>query len=342
MSWPRLFPLIISVFVLAATARALDICLPTANDALLRSGGDADYFQPTIEGTVESGMFGCVRSKGRRFHEGIDIKCLQRNRRGEPTDPVHAVADGEVAFINTRPGLSNYGRYIVLQHNWDNVTVCTLYAHLSEVAAGLVVDQPVKKGQIIATMGHSTNTREGISRDRAHLHFEINFLLNPNFRIWYPKHDPQAPPFGNFNGKNLIGLDPAAFLRAYAANRKLNFAEYVSKQPITFTMLVGARPLPWLALHPEQVQPASGIPVAYEIGMTAWGMPVMVWPRTGKEIGEPQRRMLQRGLPLVQHVDEAELARATCHELVKHGSRGNGWMLSKSGRECFELLTYTP
>jgi hypothetical protein len=71
-------------------------------------------------------------------------------------------------------------------------------------------------------------------------------------------------------------------------------------------------------------------------------MPVMVWPRTGKEIGEPQRRMLQRGLPLVQHVDEAELARATCHELVKHGSRGNGWMLSKSGRECFELLTYTP
>src|SRR5216684_1762340 len=125
MNWPRLFPLIISVFVLAATARALNICLPTANDALLRPGGDADYFQPTVEGTVESGMFGCVRSKGRRFHEGIDIKCLQ--------------------------------------HNWDTVSVCTLYAHLSEIAAGLVVDQPVKKGQIIATMGHSTNTREGIS-----------------------------------------------------------------------------------------------------------------------------------------------------------------------------------
>ena len=342
MSWPRLFPLIISVFVFATTARALDICLPTANDALLRPGGDADYFQPTVEGTVESGMFGCVRSKGRRFHEGIDIKCLQRNRRGEPTDPIRAVADGEVAFINTKPGLSNYGRYIVLRHNWDGVSVCTLYAHLSEIAAGLVVDQPVKKGQIIATMGHSTNTRECISRDRAHLHFEINFLLNPNFRIWYPKRDPQAPPFGNFNGKNLIGLDPAAFLRAYATNRKLNFAEYVSKQPIAFTALVGARPLPWLALHPEQVQPASGIPVAYEIGMTAWGMPVMVWPRTAPEIGEPQQRLLQRGWPTLQRVDETELARATCHELVKRTSRGNGWMLSESGRECFELLTYTP
>jgi len=342
MSWQRLFPLVISAFVLAATARALDICLPTANDALLRPGGDADYFQPTVEGTVESGMFGCVRSKGRRFHEGIDIKCLQRNRRGEPTDPVHAVADGDVAFINTKPGLSNYGRYIVLQHRWDGVSVCTLYAHLSDVEAGLVVDQPVTKGQIIGTMGHSTNTREGISRDRAHLHFEINFLLNPNFHIWYPKRDPQAPPFGNFNGKNLIGMDPAAFLRAYAANRKLNFAEYVSKQPIAFTALIGARPLPWLALHPEQVQPASGIPVAYEIGMTAWGMPVMVWPRTAPEIAEPQRRLLQRGLPLVQRVEEAELARATCHELVKRNSHGNGWRLSESGRGCFELLTYTP
>ncbi len=55
MSWPRLFSLIISSFLFAATVRALDICLPTANDALLRPGGDADYFQPTVEGNVESG-----------------------------------------------------------------------------------------------------------------------------------------------------------------------------------------------------------------------------------------------------------------------------------------------
>jgi hypothetical protein len=342
MSWPRFLPLIVSSFLLAATARALDLCLPTANDELLRPGSDTDYFQPTVEGTVESGMFGCVRTNGRRFHEGIDIKCLQRNRRGEPTDPVHAVADGEVAFINTKPGLSNYGRYIVLRHNWDNVSVCTLYAHLSEVAAGLVVDQPVKKGQIIGTLGHSTNTREGISRDRAHLHFEINFLLNPNFHIWYPKRDPQAPPFGNFNGQNLIGFDPAAFLRAYSADHKLNFAEYISKQPIAFTVLVGLRPLPWFTLHPEEIQPASGTPVAYEIGMTFWGMPVVVWPRTVQEIDESQRHLLQRGVPVVQRVNEAELARGTCHDLVKHTSRGNGWMLSESGRDCFDLLTYAP
>jgi peptidoglycan LD-endopeptidase LytH len=342
MSPLRVFLLILSSFVLAATARALDICLPTANDALLRPGGDADFFQPTVEGTVESGMFGCVRVNGHRFHEGIDIKCLQRDRRGEPIDPVHAAADGEVAFINTRPGLSNYGRYVVLQHRWDDVQVSSLYAHLSEVTRGLVAGQPVKKGQVIGVLGHSANTREGIPRDRAHLHFEINFLLNPNFYIWYPKHDPDAPPFGNFNGKNLIGLDAAAFLRAYAANRKLNFAQYVSQQPIAFTALVGARPWPWLTLHPEQVQPANGTPIAYEISLTYWGMPVAVSPRTAGEIGESQRRVLQHGLPVVMRVNETELARGTCQELLKHSRRGSGWKLSEQGREWFELLTYTP
>jgi len=320
--------------LVATTGLALDICLPTANDALLRPGGDADFFQPTVEGGVESGMFGCVRSLGHRFHKGIDIKCLQRDRRGEPTDPIHAVADGEVAFINTKPGLSNYGRYIVLRHNWDGVPVCTLYAHLSEVAFGLAVGQPVRKGQVIATMGHSANTREGISRERAHLHFEIDLLLSPYFHIWYPKHDPLAPPFGDFNGRNLAGLDPAAFLRAYAANRKLNFAEYVAKQPIGFTVLVGTRPFPWLTMHPEQIQPAHGAPVAYEIGMTAWGLPVAVWPRAAGEINESQHRLLQRGLLVLSRANDA------CSELARRS--GDGWRFTERGEEWVQLLTYVP
>jgi len=235
MSRSRFLPLILSSLMIAASVRALDIGLPTANDALLKPGHDADFFQPTVDGGVESGMFGCVRNNGHRFHEGIDIKCLQRDRLGEPTDPVQAVADGEIAFINARPGLSNYGRYIVVQHRWDGVQVFTLYAHLSAVAPGLVAGQPVKKAQVIGTLGHSANTRERITRDRAHLHFEVNFLLNPNFYVWYPKHDPKAPPFGNFNGQNLIGLDPAAFLRAYAANPKLNFAAYVAAAALAHT-----------------------------------------------------------------------------------------------------------
>jgi len=332
--------ILFTLFLSATTARSVDISLPTANDALLRPGHDAEFFQPTVEGTVESGMFGCVRRNGRRFHEGIDIKCLQRDRRGEPTDPVHAVADGEVAFFNKRPGLSNYGRYVVLRHRWDGVEVFTLYAHLREIPEGLVAGQPVRKGQVIGILGHSTNTREGIPADRAHLHFEINFMLNPNFRIWYPKRDPKAPPFGNFNGLNLAGLDPAAFLRAYAADRKLNFADYLSRQPIGFTVLVGARPFPWLTLHPEQVRAATSTPVAYEVGATAWGVPVVVWPRSGSEITASQLRTLQRGLPVLHRVNEVELERGSCREMAKR--TGRGWQLAQEGHEWVEMLTYVP
>lgn len=312
-----------------ALLAAILVSLPTANDALLRPGGDADFFQPTVEGTTESGMFGCVRREGQKFHEGIDIKCRQRDRRGEPIDPVHAVADGEVAFVNAKPGLSNYGRYIVLAHQWDGVQVFTLYAHLRDVAA--VAGQPVRRGQVIGTLGRSTNTREGISVDRAHLHFEINFMVNTGFEVWYPKREPKAPPFGNYNGKNLLGLDAAAFFRAYAGNRKLNFAEYVARQPIAFTVVVGARPFPWLAAHPEQMRGTNAVPVAYEIGVTAWGLPVAVWPRTSA--GE------QRG-PVIGQVNETELVRSGCRRLIERTRRG--WRFTADGNEWREMLTFTP
>ena len=324
--------------LLPVAAWPLDLCLPTGNDALLQ-GRDAGFFQPTVEGVTESGMFGCVRSHGHRLHEGIDIKCLQRDRRGEPLDAIHAVADGEVAFINAKPGLSNYGRYIVLEHRWDGVAVYTLYAHLNAIADGLAVGQPVRKAQAIGTLGHSTNTRERIPAERAHLHFEINLLLNPNFHSWYPKRDPQAPPFGDFNGKNLFGLDPAAVFKEFAGNRKLNFADYIARQRVGFTVLVSARQFPWLRMHPEQVcQPAQAgaTPVAYEIAVTPFGVPVTVWARTVGEVAPEQLRRL----PVLSRINEAEIEQAGCRRLVERSRAG--WRFSGEGREWIELLTYGP
>ena len=222
------------------------------------------------------------------------------------------------------------------------------------------MDQPVSKSQVIARMGHSTNTREGISRDRAHLHFEFDLLLNPNFHIWYPKHDPKAPPFGNYNGLNLFGMDPIPLFRAAAAadpkssaaqsttngaRSAINFADFVAQQPIAFAVLVGARSFPWLTMHPEQVQPMAGKPgpvVAYEVGATSWGLPVCVWPRTAEEITDVQRRILQRGLPVLAHVNETTLGNGNCCGMVRHRTRGHGWELGDKGREWVEMLTYAP
>src|SRR5881296_3004952 len=87
--------------------------LPTANRALFEKGGEERFFVGTVGKPWTSGCFGCVRSGGWQMHEGLDIRCLQRDKRGEPTDPVMATADGTVAYINAKAGYSNYGIYII-------------------------------------------------------------------------------------------------------------------------------------------------------------------------------------------------------------------------------------
>ena len=63
---------------------------PTANHALYEPGQELKFFAPTApDKPWTSGSFGCVRSDGWQMHEGLDIRHLQTDRHGEPTDPVH-------------------------------------------------------------------------------------------------------------------------------------------------------------------------------------------------------------------------------------------------------------
>src|SRR5688572_28089220 len=112
------------------------------------------------------------------MHEGLDIRCIKRDKRREPIDPVMASADGTVAYINQRVSASNYGKYVVLRHVIEGMDVFTLYAHLSEFAPGLTRGKAVRTGETIATMGRTSNTRERISLERAHVHFEMNLFVS--------------------------------------------------------------------------------------------------------------------------------------------------------------------
>lgn len=90
--------------------------------------------------------------RGRRHHDGLDID-------GRTGDPVFAAADGRVRSAGWAGG---YGHTVVLDHGRG---VTTLYAHNS--ALHVVAGEPVRRGQVIASVGASGNA----SGD--HLHFEV-------------------------------------------------------------------------------------------------------------------------------------------------------------------------
>ena len=98
------------------------------------------------------------------MHEGLDIRRLQRDKRGEPTDPVMATADGTVVYFNTRPSLSNYGNYLVIRHVIEGIEIYSLYAHLERSPARPENRRAVKAGDVIATMGRTSNTAETIAQ----------------------------------------------------------------------------------------------------------------------------------------------------------------------------------
>ena len=312
--------------------------LPTPNQAIFEAGKEAGYFTPTIGRTWPSGTFGCVRSEGWQMHEGIDIKCTQRDARGEPIDPVSAAADGTIAYTNAKAGLSNYGNYIVMQHQVDGLTVYTLYAHLRAIASGLSIGQARKSGEIIATMGRTSNTRQGISRERAHLHFEICLLANPNFSAWYKKNlADQRDDHGRWNGQNLIGIDPwKLFLGQHedkAKRQPFSLRQFISNQPVLCRVLVKSPNFQWAKRHPDLVdsmKPPKAI-AGYEISLDPNGVPVSSTPRDAASFsGKEPFKLL--------HVDPGVYKKFPCRKLVF--KKGQQWVLTAKGITHIKLLTY--
>jgi murein DD-endopeptidase MepM/ murein hydrolase activator NlpD len=321
-----------------STSSAQPFQLPTANRALFEPGAEEKFFVGTVGKAWTSGCFGCVRSDGWQMHEGLDIRCLQRNKRGEPTDPVLATADGTVAYINTRSSLSNYGRYIVLRHRIDGLEICSLYAHISGVREGLKVGQAIKAGETIATMGRTSNTREGISKERAHVHFELNLFVNDNFSGWFKRSSPkERNDHGAWNGQNMLGLDPRPILlAAHEQGDKFNLLDFVRHQTELCRVLVRQTDFPWLKRYAALVRPnpaaeKEGI-AGYELALSFNGLPFEIIPRAESEMrGKNKYRLLS--------VQEAEVHKNPCRKLVV--PRGNRWELGPRGIALLDLLTYS-
>src|SRR5439155_9238402 len=192
-------------------------------------------------------------------HEGLDIQCLQRDARGEPTDRVMAAADGILVYFSARPSLSNYGNYLVLSHRIDGLETYSLYAHLKKIRDDLKIGLHVKAGETIAWMGRTTNTREGISKHRAHVHFELNLFINERFPSWYKEAFPdQRNDHGEWNGQNLLGLDPRlVLLDEQQQGTNFSLLSFVRGQTELCRVLVRATNFPWLKRYPSLLEPNS-------------------------------------------------------------------------------------
>lgn len=310
--------------------------LPTANHALFEKGAGERFFVGTTGKPWQSGTFGCVRSDGGQMHEGLDIRCLQRDRRGEPIDPVMASCGGKVAYVNKRVSASNYGKYVVVRHLIEGMEVFTLYAHLSDIANGVASGKPVKAGEVIATMGRTSNTRERISRDRAHVHFEIDLFVNDQFSTWYKKEHPkERDDHGIWNGMNLLGLDPRlVLLEQQAQGPKFNLLKFVQTRPELCRVLVRDANFSFPKRYPMLVRsnPAArkeGI-TGYELALDFNGVPIELTPRAASEIHSRQKYQLLS-------VNAVEQEKNPCRHLVAR--RGKGWGFTNTGITFLDLLT---
>ena len=329
--------LVCCVWLMALAAQGQPFQLPTANRALFDNGGGERFFVGTVGKPWTTGTFGCVRTGGWQMHEGIDIRCLQRDRRGEPTDPVLATADGTVAYISTRPSLSNYGNYLILRHQVEGLEIYSLYAHLREIRTDLKAGQPVKAGEQVGVMGRTANTRESISKDRAHLHFELNLFVNDQFAAWQKKTFPeQRNDHGDWNGQNLLAIDPRAILlRQQEQGARFSLVAFLQSQTELCRILVRKKYFPWLRRYAPLVRPSpraeqEGI-AGYEIALNYNGVPFELIPRAASEIkGKARLQLLS--------VSEAEYHRNPGRRLV--AKRGARWELTSHGRNLLDLLTY--
>lgn len=265
--------------------------LPTNNKTLFTTGKD-DYYMyvdRNFEGEKtkpwQGGTYGMVRNPFRptpggpimfsRLHEGIDVKPINRDAKGEPLDEVRPIAPGTVAYVSNNPRFSNYGRYVVVAHKVPEGTIYSLYAHLAAVSCN--EGQRVGTGNVLGRLGYSG---VGLNKTRAHLHLEIGLMINSRFADFYTGENKH----GNFNGLNLCGFDPTPILKACRNGAPFSISAYFAGLKEHYRVAVpciGAMDI--LRRHPFLYKGSRNEhkrPHSLEIAFTAEGVPIGIYPAT--------------------------------------------------------------
>ncbi len=291
---------------------------PTPNPAFQEGRPIEDFIQPTSSGKIISGLFGCVRNNGHKFHEGIDLYPIARDRSGEATDPIFSVLPGRVVHVSKVAGHSSYGRYVVVQHDGEEPAFHTLYSHLASVADGIVAGARVEAGTTLGIMGRSATYT--IPKSRAHLHFEIGFGLTDDFQAWYDRQKfGSKNRHGKWNGMNLVSLDPLKFYTAMRHGKVNGLEDFLKKTPAVARIRVHTRQIPdFVRNYPALVtQPYAGrTVVAWDVAFTDFGLPKEWTPRF-----EYEQLGGQTGDVRVLSYSPSILENQTCRRVVELGGK---------------------
>ena len=319
-----------------ANAEPPKLILPTENQGLLTGdfAGFYQYVQRDFEGQItqawEGGQYGFVRNPRRigsqiiytRFHEGIDIRPLRRGPTGEPEDIIHAIANGTVVYANPVAGSSNYGRYVVIEHHLDGFPYYSLYAHLNSITIN--VGQSVNQGSPIAIMGH---TGDGIDRERAHVHLELNLLLNSHFSDWFPGHHAaDINRHGIYNGINLAGIDIGRFYLELQKNPNLTVAAFVQQGEPWFKVLVPISPRMDLTDRYSWLLEGAPDAPSCEMSFDRTGLPLKV-SGSSEHVTQPTLTWVHSS-PFPQHLQTRGLIR----------NHGSDYVLSEEGKQYISLV----
>ncbi len=318
----------------------LNLVLPTDNGALFSGDGPAFYqyierdYKGEMSNPWEGGQYGFVRdpietSAGmvyRRFHEGIDIRCIHRDAHGEPLDEVRAIADGRVVHTNPVVGHSNYGKYVVIEHRWNGCSYYSLYAHLSAIS--VQPGEEVQGGEQIAAMGH---TGQGLNQARAHVHLELNLMLSRHFQDWYDaffKNDPNYN--GIYNGFNLAGLDIARLYLALRENPALTIPEFLASEEVFYKVTFPRsasfdlpKMYPWMLASRAGPETAS-----WEVSFARSGLPLKI-ESSQKSVTEPELTYIEENAINYSYLTERRIS--------GHGKNAH---LTESGKRLMRLLIY--
>lgn len=318
--------------------QALKLQLPTDNRALLDNNPEKFYMYVyrTFEGETskpwQGGGYGFVRNLRRtqqgvvptRFHEGIDIQPVKRDSAGRPLDDVRAIALGRVVYVQGSAGGSNYGKYVVVEHDWGNGPLLSLYAHLA--SASVKEGQRIPAGHVVGRMGY---TGAGLNRERAHVHLELNILLSLQFDAWHKMKFNTRNTHGIHNGMNLAGLDIASLLLAHHRDPGITLPGFLERTPVYYKVTCPRRGkleltdrYPWIRRGAHHRPSPS-----WEISFTPAGFPLAIAP-SHREVPKP----------LVTYVRTTQ-SRHEYFTLSRVTGTGRRASLTRSGLQHLSLIT---